>query len=267
MKIYPVEKIREADNYTIKNEPISSIDLMERASNQLRAWIKDHVKTENHIHIIVGLGNNGGDGLALGRMLHEDGYEVTVIIIRYSENCSNDFNTNYQRLITNKNLKVIEIKTINEIIEFSKDDVIIDAIFGSGLTRPVKGTIADIIRKINDSDAITLSVDIPSGLFADSSSISNNGEIIRADYTLSFQFPKLAFLLPENEIYVGNWQILDIGLSQDFINSEKTNFNYLTHIDVAPTIKGRSIKLPIELSKQRACISKNTHIREPMDMH
>jgi len=240
MKIYPVEKIREADNYTIKNEPISSIDLMERASNQLRAWIKDHVKTENHIHIIVGLGNNGGDGLALGRMLHEDGYEVTVIIIRYSENCSNDFNTNYQRLITNKNLKVIEIKTINEIIEFSKDDVIIDAIFGSGLTRPVKGTIADIIRKINDSDAITLSVDIPSGLFADSSSISNNGEIIRADYTLSFQFPKLAFLLPENEIYVGNWQILDIGLSQDFINSEKTNFNYLTHIDVAPTIKGRS---------------------------
>ena len=240
MKIFSVDKIREADKYTIENEPILSIDLMERASTQLSIWIRDHVKTEKHIHIFVGLGNNGGDGLALARMLFADGYKVTVNIIRYSEKCSDDFHTNYQRLKTLKEIKVKDITKDSGLEDISFDDVIVDAIFGSGLARPVKGFIGDIIRKINDNDAITISVDIPTGLFADSSSLSNKGEIIRADYTLSFQFPKLAFLVPENEIYVGNWQILDIGLSQDFISTEKTKYNYLTHIDVAPTIKGRS---------------------------
>ena len=240
MKIFTVEKIREADNYTIENEPILSIDLMERASAQLRIWVKDHVNTKKHIHIFVGLGNNGGDGLALARMLHEDGYKVTVSIIRYSENCSDDHNSNYQRLLPLSDIKVKDLTELSNIEDISQDDVIVDAIFGSGLTKPVIGFIADIIRKINYSDAITISVDIPSGLFADSSSISEKGDIIRADYTLSFQFPKLAFLLPENEIYVGNWQVLDIGLSQEFISLEKAKYNYLTPVDIVPTIKGRS---------------------------
>lgn len=239
MKVFPVEKIRQADNYTIKNEPIASIDLMERASRKLHSWIVEHVSIEKHISIITGLGNNGGDGLALARMLSEDGYNLSIDVIVYSDNSSEDFDVNRNRITGNEKINIREVKNIHELTEFKDDQIVIDAIFGSGLTRPVTGFIADVIRKINDSNGITISVDIPSGLFADLTSIGNKGEIIKADYTLSFQFPKLAFLVPENEMFVGNWQILDIGLSQEFINSEKTNNYYMGVQDISPLLVGR----------------------------
>ena len=240
MKIFSTDKIREADAFTIKNEPISSINLMERASTKLFEWIKKHVQADRTIIIFVGLGNNGGDGAALARMLSQNGYKVIINIIRYSDNASSDFLKNYQRLQNTKSLEINEVTNINDIAKIENNDVIIDAIFGSGLTRPITGFVAKIINFINLSNAITISIDIPSGLFADKTSILKNAEIIKADYTLSFQFPKLAFLFPENEMYVGNWQLLDIGLSSSFINSTPSPNNFINNDDAASLIKVRT---------------------------
>ena len=240
MKIFSVDKIRKADFYTIENEPISSINLMERASSILFLWIKNHVKPENKIIIFAGLGNNGGDGLALGRMLTNNGYQVVINIIRYSKNTSEDFQANFNRIVEISGIEINEVENKSTIPEIDSGDVVIDAIFGSGLTKPVTGFIGDVINLINDSDAVTISIDIPSGLFADKTSLSEKGKIVRADYTLSFQFPKLAFLLPENELYVGNWEVLDIGLSPEYINSTPTKNHILLKEDIKQVIKGRA---------------------------
>ncbi len=242
MKILPVEKIREADAYTIKNEPIASIDLMERAATQLFNWIKKRVDRTHTIRVFAGLGNNGGDGLALARMLAKKGYVVKVYLIRYSDKTSEDFRINYDRLPEaglEKNMT--DIKDGDPLPVTGDDDIIVDAIFGSGLARPVKGFIGKVVEHINSQPAVKIAIDIPSGLFADSHSDPKKGAIINADYTLSFQFPKLAFLLPENDRFTGQWHVLDIGLSPEYINRVKVNEFFMQKRDIAPMLKPRRI--------------------------
>ena len=240
MKIFPVDKIREADAATIKNEPVSSIDLMERASTKLFNWTKEHVSTEKNINIFCGLGNNGGDGLALGRMLANNGYLITINIIRYSKKTSEDFQINYERLTGTSGITIVDINEKSDIPEIDQNDVVIDAIFGSGLTKPFTGVIGDIVQLINETESITIAIDVPSGLFTDKCSTTEKSNIVKADYTLSFQFPKLAFLLPENELFVGNWEILDIGLSNDYIKSTKTKNYFIVDEDIYPILRGRA---------------------------
>ena len=239
MKIFSTGQIREADNYTILNEPIASIDLMERAAFQLFKWIKKHVDVTHKIYIFTGLGNNGGDGLVLARLLHVKGYDVSVYIIRYADKTSADFGLNYQRLKELEDLSISDVKTKNDFPEIQPDDIIVDAIFGSGLARPVKGFIADVIHYINRVNALKIAVDIPSGLFADTYSDPKEGAIVRADYTLSFQMPKLAFLQPGNDQFVGRCKTLDIGLSADFINKTATSYFLMQKRDIRPMLKTR----------------------------
>ncbi len=239
MKIFPVEKIREADKYTIENEPIASIDLMERAAHQLYTWFVKYVDNKHRIVVFAGPGNNGGDGLALARMLWEKQYNCVVNIVRFTDNTSVDFGVNYERLQNCDGVDIAEISEISDIPEIDKEDVVVDAIFGSGLTRPVSGIAAGVIRKINNSGAVVVAVDIPSGLFADSPSAGVKGEIVLADYTLSFQFPKLAFMLPENEYYTGAWEVLNIGLSHEYINAEETKNYFVLREDIIASMKKR----------------------------
>ncbi len=242
MKILPVDKIREADAYTIKNEPIASIDLMERAATQLFKWIKKHVDRTHTIHVFAGLGNNGGDGLALSRMLSVKGYDVKVYLIRYSDKTSEDFRINYERLHeAGLEKNVTDIKEGDTLPEIDENNIIVDAIFGSGLTRPVKGFIGKVVEHINSQPAVKIAIDIPTGLYADSHSDPKGGAIISADYTLSFQFPKLAFLLPENDRFAGQWHVLDIGLLPEYINNVKVTEFYMQKRDIAPMIKQRRI--------------------------
>lgn len=226
MKILSIDNVREADNYTIKNEPVKSIDLMERASLQLFKWIKKRLKRTTTIVVFAGPGNNGGDGLALARMLHNAKYHVEVKIVKFTDKFSGDFKSNLDLLKKIENFQFEEIEDAKKLSSFNADTVIVDAIFGSGLSRSVEGLAADVIHFINNQSCIRISIDIPSGLFADKHSASGIYSIIRADYTLSFQFPKLAFMFPENDQFVGDWYILNIGLHPDFINEVKTN-NYL----------------------------------------
>ncbi len=219
MKILPIEKVREADAVTIKNEPIPSIDLMERAASTCSEWIKNNISKNRKIKVFCGPGNNGGDGLVIARLLSDINYSVEVCIIRFTEKSSEDFIINYQRLEKYQSIKVINLYEKDKLPGISKDEIVVDAIFGSGLSKPIKGFIAEVINHINSSEEVIISIDVPSGLFSDTSSLESRGAIIKADYTLTFQFPKFAFLFPENDQFVGKWEVLSIGLHQDFTDS------------------------------------------------
>jgi len=203
MKILPIEKIREADAYTIKHEPIADIDLMERASTELFEWIEAKIDPAKTIKILCGLGNNGGDGFAVARMLAGEGFKVEVIVVRYTDKMSPSCKTNYDRIKKIKIIKLTELKDGDSIPEIEEEDVVVDAIFGSGLARSVEGFIAEVVDHINNSKAIVIAIDVPSGFFCDTTNTENKGAIIKADYTLTIQFPKYGFLFPENDQYVG----------------------------------------------------------------
>jgi ADP-dependent NAD(P)H-hydrate dehydratase / NAD(P)H-hydrate epimerase len=233
-------KIREADAYTIQNEPIASIDLMERAATQCYKWIKKRTDHTQAVSVFCGPGNNGGDGLAIARLLARKGYNVNVFILQFSSNFSADFQINLEQL---KNVGGVEISLLAEVDEFPDlpaGSIVIDAIFGSGLSKPVTGFPARVIRHINQSDTVTVAIDIPSGLFADEHSASLQGAIIEADYTLTFQFPKLAFLFPENEQFTGKWFVLPIGLAEAFTDDVEVKNFTIDPEDAASLLKPRS---------------------------
>ncbi|MCB0821092.1 MAG: NAD(P)H-hydrate dehydratase [Bacteroidales bacterium] len=240
MKILPIDKIREADAYTIKHEPIADIDLMERAARELCDWVSANILKEHPILIYCGLGNNGGDGFALGRMLAELGYSIEIRALRYSEKMSPSCAINYERAKKIKKIRITEIGPDDKLPEIPQTFVVVDAIFGSGLTRPIKGFMANIVRQINNSENIVVAIDAPSGFFCDQSNSVNDGEIIQADYTLTFQFPKFGFLFPENDRYVGHWEVLFIGLHPDFIRQVEIKDHYLLTADCRPLIKTRN---------------------------
>jgi ADP-dependent NAD(P)H-hydrate dehydratase / NAD(P)H-hydrate epimerase len=225
-KVLSVEQIREADSYTIKNEPVDSVDLMERASKQCVDWISQHRNSHTELFIFCGPGNNGGDGLAMARLLCELNYKVVVLVLRISDQNSENFKENYERLTDQEKCKIIEINNIDNFPLIPAKGVVIDAIFGSGLTKPTTGVFADIINEINKHSGITIAIDIPSGLYADINTDGSQKNIIKADYTLSFEFPKYAFFMAENDQYVGHWVVLPIGLSEEYIREVKAT-NYL----------------------------------------
>jgi hydroxyethylthiazole kinase-like uncharacterized protein yjeF len=239
MKILPVEKIREADAYTIAYEPIADIDLMERAAGQLFRWITKRVDDSHRFYVFAGLGNNGGDGLALSRLLTKAGYDVEVFVVRFSDKHSDSFQINYDRFKKLGKQKLHDLKQGDVFPETEEEAIVVDALFGSGLSRPVKGFPGEMIRMMNASAALKIAIDVPSGLFTDTSSAHAGGEIFRADYTLTFQFPKLAFLLPENDDYVGSWHVLDIGLHPDFIRDVPVRNFYTLKQDVVLLRKAR----------------------------
>jgi NAD(P)H-hydrate epimerase len=219
MKVLPIDKVREADAYTIKNEPIDSIDLMERAAKSCFKWMQKKLSPGAIVKVFCGLGNNGGDGLALARLLAKKEFRVEVFIVRYSDKASEDFTINLERLEYQGIVRINEIRVGDELPSGLKGEWVVDAIFGSGLSKPVSGFIADVIDHINQSGARVISVDVPSGLFCDKSSVDSGGAIIHAEYTLTFQFPKKAFMFAENLIYVKEWEPMPIGLHPDFIKS------------------------------------------------
>jgi NAD(P)H-hydrate epimerase len=239
MKILNAAQIRQADAYTIEHEPIASVDLMERAAGKCFDWISAKIEKSRKIKVICGLGNNGGDGLVIARLLLKAGYDVDIIILRHSEKCSDDFKANEERLKKLKKKTIIEVTKISGFPALADDDVIIDAIFGSGLTKPVEGFLADVIENINECKAFVISVDLPSGLFSEDNSANNLKAIVNADVTLTFQIPKLSFLLPQNYLFVGEWFLLDIGLNKEFLNSLDSNSYFVEEDDVRQMLKPR----------------------------
>lgn len=225
MKILTPEQVRALDAYTIANEPIKSIDLMERASNAFVNWFIQHFPdTERSpIKVFCGPGNNGGDGLAIARLLYRKHYTVTVYICQISTQQSPDFTKNLKRLPSRRSLPSHTIQKGATLMTIEPEAILIDAIFGSGLNRPISGYWKTLIHHLNDLPNKIISVDIPSGLFAEKHTATTT---VQADYTLSFELAKRAFFFPENQNKVGKIFIQPIGLSRNFINQANSN-NYL----------------------------------------
>lgn len=239
MKFFLTNQVHDIDAYTIKHEPIASIDLMERAAGQLFKWITSHFSSEKQVIVFTGPGNNGGDSLALSRMVGQAGYKVTVYFLQFSDHFSENCSTNLERLEKSGKGKIIKVKDEGDLPQIQKDYLVVDGMFGSGLTRPLQGLPAEVVKRINASGATVIAIDVPSGLFGEDNSENIPENILRADYTLTFQFPKLSFFFPENEDFAGEWVVLPIGLHPDIIGTTPTPYYYLTLQDIAPLIRHR----------------------------
>jgi len=240
MKILSAEQIKACDVFTIQNEPISSIDLMERAAMACIKHIVKNASIDSDFVIFCGKGNNGGDGLAIARFLIKRNYAVKVFIVDHSNKASDDFNINLERL---KELKPEVISTLEKEedlkqIEFTPSTLIIDALFGIGLNKPLSGMAAQLVGFINSTKLFIISIDIPSGLYADKPN-DDDDVIVKSSITLTFQFPKLSFLMPQNGIYVPEFEVLDIGLHTTFIQTIPTPYYYITKSDLQSLLKNR----------------------------
>lgn len=233
MKILSAQQIREADQFTIEQEPITSIDLMERASMAFVSAFRKYYATQFGVVIFAGTGNNGGDGLAVGRILDEANYKVKVYHLPKGNSASKDFTINLDRLGS-----AIEISSISDFPVIAKDTVIIDALFGSGLNRPLQGLARELVQYINQSGEEVVSIDIASGLNFEN--FAEDDAIVKPNRTISFELPKLPFFQPSLAAYVGDWETVPIGLDQNFINKQSTLYQYT----VAYDFEGLTLKRP-----------------------
>lgn len=239
MKFFRTEQIRHIDAATIEREPIASIDLMERAAARLHSAIMDHFGRQGYTFaLFAGPGNNGGDALAVARMLHAAGEAVAVWLVAPTGRLSADCKCNLERL------KSIGIPVTECNDEFAAPSlpaqcVIIDGLFGSGLNKPLDGLFARVVDFINSTPATVVAIDIPSGLPGEAV-ITPSSKVVNADITLTLQFPKLSLMMPENEKAVGHWQVLDISLDATAIAECDTPYRYTVASDIKPFVRPRS---------------------------
>lgn len=238
LKLLSAEQIRKWDQFTINENKERSIDLMEKAATASVELIVQQFPQKHEFAVFCGCGNNGGDGLAISRLLLALGKKVSTYLINYSDFNSDDFLENERRLKSKNAAHVVDIYQKTELPQLLGHEIIIDAIFGTGLNKTICGIAADAINFINDSQQTVVSIDIPSGLFPDKSSIENTS-IVKADTTICFQVPKLAYLFPENGRYVGKWFIVDIGLSNAYYEGTESKTYILDQIFIQSLINKR----------------------------
>jgi hydroxyethylthiazole kinase-like uncharacterized protein yjeF len=237
LKLLNAGQIRLADKYTIENESLSSSELMERAAQAfVKVFVERFPDKKSHITICAGKGNNGGDGLAIARLLLAERYvNVHTIIADFSDKKSSDFEYNLA-LLQQLDADIFYINDVSEL-ELLQNDIIIDALFGSGLSRPLENEWARLVKKINQSSGIKVSIDLPSGLPAEGE-ISGDA-IIKADWVITFQRPKLSFLLPGSGPYIKEWKVVNIGLNENFIQSAASPYYWVWKKDIQNYLKPR----------------------------
>ena len=202
MKVFSQRQIKELENYTIENEPIASIDLMERAAKKVAATIIKHYDNSRGIVVFAGPGNNGGDALATARLLALENYKVEVYLFNPNDHLSTDCEANKQRLDALPNISFNEVTSKFEPPQLNNDDIIIDGLFGIGLNKPLSGGFAALVQFINTAAVEVIAIDMPSGLFCNDNSDNDKRNIIRATRTITFHSPKLSQLLVDNQEYI-----------------------------------------------------------------
>lgn len=235
-KILSTEQIHEIERYTIEYEPISSPDLMERSGKLLAAQVQEIVSEEEPVHIFCGVGNNGGDGLVTAHYLSDYSKNIVVYIVHFSQHTSPEFDWNLKRLEDHNHIPIKKIEAIEDFPAISENEVIIDAILGIGLNRPTTELMGELISKINRTNALIISLDIPSGLFSEDNS-SNTSSIIQASETLTVGVMKLALMYDSNYQYVGNWRFVDIQLKDQFLDRIKTNDYVIEHTSIQAILR------------------------------
>lgn len=225
MKIFNSQTIREIDTATCEAQQISSIDLMERAASAVTCEIVSRFLPGQRIVVMAGPGNNGGDALGVARMLMEQGYrKVEVFLFNVTGKLSHDCEEERKKLITVDGIDFTEVSREFTPPYLGKNDVVVDGLFGSGLSQPLMGGFKAIAGYINDSGAYVISIDLPSGLFGEDNSAVVYRDVVHADLTLAFQLPRLSFFFEENAAVLGEWKLLDIDLDQNKINELKSDY-------------------------------------------
>jgi NAD(P)H-hydrate epimerase len=225
MKIFIKEQIREADRYTIENEPVASIDLMERASEAIAGWIAANINRQVSLLFVTGKGNNGGDGLAVARILKQKGFNCSVCPVYGRELLSEECRINFDRLPSG-------IPVIHSLSGIDGDTVIVDALLGTGVSGTVREPVSKFISQINSLNNKVISVDLPSGMSTEPpaesrSNSTESAQTVRADITLALEFPKLAMMLPETGEYAGKIITLPIGLSKSYMEQTESPYYYI----------------------------------------
>lgn len=214
MKVLSASQIREWDAYTIKQKPIKSIDLMNIAARAARNHLRKTVGEYHRIIVFCGTGNNGGDGIAMATGWKAEGIEPEIYVVGDEEKGSEDFKTQIEKA-KSESLPIRNITSRADLPKISDSDLVIDALFGTGLSRPLSGIFSEVVSVINDSGATVVSIDVPSGMYIDKTSKANT--VVKATETLTFQSRKTCFMMAENAPYFGHLTILDIGLLPEYL--------------------------------------------------
>lgn len=240
MKIFTSTQIKELDRYTIEHEPIPSIDLMERAAKTLTRAITDTWNNSVPVVVFAGPGNNGGDALAVARMLGDQDYQVMVYLFNINGHLSEECAANKKRLVESKRAKAFtEVTQEFDPPRLEKGMLVVDGLFGSGLNKPLAGGFASLVKYINASQADVVAIDVPSGLMTEDNTYNVRANIIRATVTLTLQQPKLAFFFPENQTFIGQLRVLDIRLSQEGIEKTEANYTVVEESEIRSMLLGR----------------------------
>ena len=230
--ILSAEQLREADAYTIANEPITSIHLMERAATACANRLMETLLYDVPVVILAGMGNNGGDGLAMARILRIAAQPVRVLVPHYKAQGSPDFERNLkQARAAGIAVEILEEGT--DMPSIAPNAYVIDALFGTGLQRPIAGWLKKWVMALNAGPNEVLAIDMPSGLFTEDNSLNDPEAIVQADRTFTLELPKLALLLPDNARFTGEWEVVPIGLDRSFIAGLKTAAVMLETAEIA----------------------------------
>jgi hydroxyethylthiazole kinase-like uncharacterized protein yjeF len=238
LPLLTAKQIREADAYTIAHEPISSIKLMGRAAKAFVGWFVNHFPDKKAaITIYCGTGNNGGDGLAIACILYEHKYTgIAVKVARFSDKASDDFNANFDRV---KRLGIsLKELTANTDLPAEESTIIIDALLGSGLNKPLTGDYKKLAEYINSLHTTVVAVDIPTGFYTDGE-IDPEAIVIKADLVITFQQPKINFLLPESAPHIKCWEAVNIGIDEGFVRSLDSPYQFIEEKDIKAILKPR----------------------------
>lgn len=239
MKILTGGQFKELDKYTVEHEPISPIDLMERASTAITNELVSRWDNQTRFFVFAGPGNNGGDALAVSRMLAQKGYSAEVYLFNVSGKLSEECETNKTRLTMYPNVRLTEVMNQFTFPTIESNDVIIDGLFGTGLNKPLSGGYASVAKSINACKAKVVSIDIPSGLMCEDNTYNNMSCIVRASLTLTIQLPKLAFFFPEIQKYIGELKILNIGLHPAYIQEAESSIETIESKTVSGYLRPR----------------------------
>ncbi|HEY0895952.1 MAG TPA: NAD(P)H-hydrate dehydratase [Sphingobacteriaceae bacterium] len=238
LKLLTSQQIREADAYTVATKPVSFYELMEQAGKGFaEAFEVRYPERHRKISIYAGTGNNGGDGLVVARLLHDKGYrEIAVRVVWFNSGATDDFQANYTK-IREAGISRADIRGIEDIPE-EEGELIIDALLGSGLNRPLEGNLQILVEYLNGLEAVKVAVDVPTG-FPSEGPVVRGSTILEADHVITFQRPKVNFLLPESAPVMKHFEVVDIGLDEDFIQSADTIFSMLMEDDIRKRLHPR----------------------------
>lgn len=239
MKVLSPAQMKELDQYTIAHEPISSLNLMERAAEAMVKAITSRWSSKHPVKVFAGPGNNGGDALAVARLLAKQDYLVEVFLFNTSGKLSPDCLANKDRIVASKKLTFNEITSQFNPPELTSEMLVVDGLFGNGLNKPLSGGFASVVKYINASPATVISLDLPSGLMSLDNTYNIPAHIVKATVTLTLQLPKLSFFFAENQVYLGEWVVLDIGLHPQGLEEILADYTITEHAEMRKLLHKR----------------------------